>query len=104
MSILKLTVWPWLTLMSVAKPWIAASPAPFDVPLARGIAGLLVLANDRVAVRRIARSGRLRAGPVEEDAGTSRAADGNAERDAQPNQGATKGETLSVLTHSQQPI
>ena len=27
-SILKSTVWPWSTLMSVAKPWIDGSPAP----------------------------------------------------------------------------
>src|SRR5215470_8057937 len=37
--ILKLIVWPWLTLMSVAKPWIVASPEPETPQTLWGVPG-----------------------------------------------------------------
>ena len=46
-STLKPTVPPWSTLMSVAKPWMLASPGAADAPGALGGAGLGVLARHR---------------------------------------------------------
>ena len=40
MSTLKWTVWPWLTLMSVAKPWMVASPDPL---MSHSVAGFPAL-------------------------------------------------------------
>ena len=41
MSTLKRTVWPWLTLMSVAKPWMLGVAGAADVPLRAGLPGFV---------------------------------------------------------------
>ena len=56
-SILKWTVCPWLTLMSVAKPWIVGVAGAADVPLARRVAGLACSRRRSGLDRRIARGG-----------------------------------------------
>ena len=66
---MKRTVWPWSTLMSVAKPWMLESPAPLTSHSLGGLPGLEF--SQTIGLRTGGSQGAAEAVPVEKAVNTT---------------------------------